>query len=168
MQIVLDSVSLQHLLRKPKVKRRGRSSRPDPTLRTALDHYLGSGDLQIVIDANRGVVSEWGRTCGPEAVQSLIVYWADLKGVHICSTFARIHHHRRNRLRQLGLTDTIDILLIKLALSIPQHNLVSDDSDFWDPADLSRKGDQRAIVSSYLVGTLGINIMVLGQLFAAL
>ena len=136
MQVVIDTVSIQHLLRgiKPSA-RRGRKTPP-----TALDKPIKQHKLALYIDTDGGLVDEWEQTCGTDTIQVLITYWASFGAVK--SVIPKpIERSYSRKLSQLGFVDTIDRLILRIALATTDRRVISDDPDFWDPADKSRKGN---------------------------
>ena len=113
MWVVIDSVSLNHLLRKPK---RAQSSprRKSPGLKTSLDNHLQIGTLRICLDSKDILKSEWEQTCGIEAIHILINHWSDLQGIILISKIPTLGTAVSRKLRRLGFTDTIDKFILKL------------------------------------------------------
>ena len=164
MEAAIDTVVISHLLRPPKTT--PVPQRPG----TALDEYLRRGDLQIGLDRQRAVVHEWGRTCGEEYVKILVTAWESLGAFVIVDPLGAIPRGVSKRLRQRGFDDAIDKLLLRVAIAINDHVVVSEDSDFWDPQDHTRDciGDHNAYVAHLLHEECEVLVLTLRQLLAKL
>lgn len=162
MEIVLDSVSLQHLLRNLE-PREGSGG-----YETALDRPMRNGGLILVLDNVGGLEGEWVKTCGKEIVGVVLSKWEELKGVSFIPAPPAIHPHITKQLRILGFTDTIDKLILRLATTTADHVVVSDDNDFWDPKSTTERGNRNAPVTKLCREQLGITITLLRPLLREL
>src|SRR4051812_8253113 len=117
MDVVLDSVAVNHLLRRPKKERKGGRVR----FETGIDEYLRSARLRIRIDPPRGLVHEWERTCGLENIKNLVTHWEQWGTPTPVDALGRIPNQVSNRLRALGFEDTIDKLVLKIAMVTNDH-----------------------------------------------
>ncbi len=164
MDAAIDTVVISHLLRRPRT--RGKQQRAG----TVLDEPLRRGDLRIGLDRQRAVVHEWGRTCGEEYIKILVTEWEGLGAFVIADPLGTIPRGVSRRLRQRGFDDTIDKLLLRVAIAINDHVVVSEDSDFWDPKDHTRNciGDHNAAVARLLHEECEVLVLTLHQLIARL
>jgi len=153
-KVVIDTVSLQHLLRPPK-----RSGKALPE--TALDDHLLSGAIQLALDRSRGLLSEWERTCGTEVIAVVINRWE--RGIVFIATVKTLSPSVNKRLRQLGFKDPIDRLVLRIACTCDKI-AVSNDSDFWDPRDSRSLGNYNAPVARYMREELGVQVLLLAGL----
>lgn len=161
MESVIDSVSINHLLRKPK------KAGADKGIRlTCLDEFITSGALVIILDADRGVQSEWESTCSQDAIRTLITYWAESGGIRIVEKVPSLKNTCNRELRKLGFDGPMDKYFLRLAVASNDKNLVSDDSDFWSPGRPKRRGDVSAPVAAYIRNVLGVKLMLLGDLIS--
>jgi hypothetical protein len=161
MEIILDTVSLQHLLRPASRRPGARQARL--RLETSLDPILRTGALVLVMDSDGGLLGEWLTTCGREYVQVLITRWSTY--ISLVERPPNLSRNLSRKLRQLGFSDTIDKLILRLAVQTNDHYIVSDDSDFWDPLHVSAKGKVNAPVAKYIRDEFGVTVMLLGQLY---
>jgi hypothetical protein len=69
----------------------------------------------------------------------------------------------KRRLKELGFEDTVDRLIVRTCLSTTDRRIVSDDSDFWDPADKNSTGMKDAPVSTCLWKEERIRVSTLGE-----
>ena len=160
MEAALDSVVVNHLLR----KRRGSRS---PGTSTRLDAFMRNKLLRVGIDRDQAVVTEWETVAGPEAVRQLMIHWNDLGGVRVVIPIRSLPRIVAQRLRQLGFQDTIDKLLLRIAVQLADRVVVSQDSDFWDPSLQGRRcpvGESRAPVPTLCRMELNVTILSLPQL----
>lgn len=158
MEIILDTASLQHLLRNPQ-ERPGRDS-----YETALDTPMRKQKLILVLDRVGGLQGEWIETCGEEIIAVLINKWEELRAISFVDTPPKIHHHLTKKLKHLGFNDTIDKLILRLAAKTKDKTVVSDDNDFWDPKSLKERGNRNALVARVCREELGITITLLAPL----
>lgn len=169
MDAVVDTVTLNHLLRKPKI--------PNPKNRTykaidsviTLGNAMQQGKLQLALDEGRGLLSEWEETCGEETVRALIIRWTDLNGIKFVKPHNAIQPRSvARKLTQLGFRDTVDKLVVRIALSLINRRVVSNDSDFWDPSQKVPVGNVSGPVVSLMKHQLGIRVMLLVTLIRSL
>lgn len=140
MDIVLDSVCISSLLR---------TRRPDRVvddLTKRIERHL----VRVIVDGDGGIVSEWEETCNRELVHALIAKWESVRGFESCRKLGKIPADLKNKLRQLGFADTVDIVILRVALVVTDRTIISDDSDFWDPADPTSIGRRNAPVARLL------------------
>ena len=160
MDIVLDSVSLNHLLRAPRRVR----ERFSEAVGTPIDPAIEKGHLRLALDASRGLTSEWAQTCGAEVVHVLITKWESAKGLFVVDQLGKLPTLQRKQLLDFGFTDTCDKLIVKIAIATEGRIIVSDDSDFWDPSTVENYGNKNAPVARLLREDLGITLLVLKSL----
>ena len=167
MQVVIDTVSIKHLLRKPKkIKSRRRQARH--SYRTSLDKFLSNRALRVVLDKSNNVQSEWEKTCGIENIRVLITHWGELGGIQLTDRIGNLPTAVSNELRRFGFVDTMDKFLLRLSLGTNTRSLISDDPDFWDPSNVASKGNANAVVAKLCKDRLDVTIMLLRQLIAKL
>ncbi|TNE59196.1 MAG: hypothetical protein EP340_03375 [Alphaproteobacteria bacterium] len=159
-ETVLDTVSLQHLLRKPK-RKNGNS--PDKEI-TSIDPLVAAGKLRLVLDMEAALVSEWTDTCDAEVVKILISFWEQHGGIKFIDVSTKVDRQVGRKLRQFGFTDTMDKHILRLTLSTDQKRLTSDDSDFWDPSKPGQVGDMNSPVAKLLSTQLGVKLRFLKTL----
>jgi len=162
--IVLDSSSLNHLLKKAKTVR----DRFNNAVGTALDDAIDKGKLQLAVDPTRILIDEWKQTCGSEIVQVLITKWESKKGIKLVGKLGTFSNSQRKKLLELGFTGTIDKLIVKIAIVAEDHTIVSEDSDFWDPINIDNSGKKNAPVARFLREEFEITVLFLGGLIALL
>ena len=166
MEVVLDTVSLNHLLRSPKSHRPAGTGSPVYT--TALDHPLRVRALTLLLDSSRALLTQWCDTCGYELVMALITKWDSYSSVRIITDPPRIGHHCLKRLRGLGFDNPIDRLVVRICLASTDRTVVSDDSDFWDPAHPGARGSPQAPVALVLRSELDVTVVILASLLSGL
>jgi hypothetical protein len=160
-QVVLDTVSFQHLLRTPK------KSPKKSGLETALDAPMRNGNLSLVFDSQDGLIGEWERTCGVDATRVVFTRWSEFPdAVKLKDALPTIATALRKRLRQLGFDDTIDKVVLRLGVLARDRTVISDDNDFWDPRSTQRRGDKNAPVARLCREELGVTITLLGPLLS--
>lgn len=166
MQVVLDTVVVNHLLRRPAAGRKAAS------FSTSIDEYIDNGRLTVHVDKDGGIIDEWKDTCGREYIEALMIRWYDAKGLFSVHKPGRIPPATVNKLRQLGFDDTIDKLLLRVALSevkgITDKIVVSNDSDFWNPANPNDVGERNAPVAKLLRDEIEVIVYTLKLLMTAL
>lgn len=166
MDVVLDTASLHRLLCRPR-RTRGRIG-GRWSLETPLDEPIRGGRVAVALDRAQGLVSEWEQTCGRELVGVVLARWEPLRGILIIDTPPPLGGRITRRLRCLGFRDTVDKLVLRLALAIRDRVIVSDDSDFWDPRRRDSRGDRNACVARLCRDELQVTVLVLGMLIRVL
>ena len=160
---ILDSMIINSLLRSPRPRKR--SARK---CSTHLDEYVMNRSLRFAMDSLGSLEPEWVACAGLEFVRQLIVFWQGFDGIKEVRDLGRIPHGISRRLRVMGLVGTVDRLLVKIALGVNgDKRLVSNDSDFWDPAASNPRsclGDRNACVAKCLRERLGVEVRTLPQL----
>jgi hypothetical protein len=161
-EAVLDTVSLKHLLRVPRQgrSRRGRS----PRLETALDTPMQKQKLCLALDKSGGLISEWKQTCGADVVEVVFTRWVELNAIVLVDDLPKIGLAINKKLRQLGFTDTIDKIVLRLGLIAKDHIVVSDDNDFWNPKSTMERGNRNAPVARLCREGLGVTVTLLRPL----
>lgn len=159
--VVIDTVAVHHVLRRP---RRTSGVRRE----TVLDEHFKAGALRVVLDMSRGLLSEWERTCGRDAVGVILARWEGFRGVAFVREVGRISPAIGKRLRQCGFKDTVDRLVLRISLATADRTIVSNDSDFWDPKSTGSLGDGAAPVATILRDQLNVTVLLLAGLVAYL
>jgi hypothetical protein len=152
-ETALDTSALQHVLRRPKGKRSQGTE-----LETCLDRRFRAKTLSLVTDKAGGLVGEWEKTCGPDA-KVVFVAWSDRGVIRLISELPTLPPAISRKLSQLGFRDTIDRLVIKLAVASTGKLAISEDPDFWDPADANYFGSDAAVVAVLCRDALGISTL---------
>lgn len=152
---MLDSCVLVHLLRGCV------PGRYDDVTRAVLSRHLLVG-----LDRDLALLQEWRTTAGAEAVQALFIRWSDAGGVRVVDG-ARIPSSVSKQLRTSGFEDTVDKLIVRIALAIKDKWVVTEDSDFWDPRDKRALGNAAAPVAKVLLA-LGLRLFPLSGAIAAI
>lgn len=111
-------------------------------------------------------MSEWEQTCSREAVAALLPIWEAWGGIVYVNQIASLPVGATKCLRRLGFTGTVDKFILRLALALRDHNVVTEDCDFWDPRDVRGKGNRRAPVAHYCRTELGVSVWLLGRFIA--
>lgn len=153
---VIDSVAVNHLLRPPKQKRV--VTHPIP-----LGAFMRAKILTFMVDPKRGIIDEWSNTSSPEAVAQLVIQWEALGGLRVVRQLGKLYSADSKKLRRLGFDDTIDKLVLKVALATDDKTIVSEDSDFWDPKNPGRRsvGKNDAVVCKFLREVMGVDVSTL-------
>lgn len=169
MEVVIDSVTINHLLRPPKASSKQR--RPASVRENPLDRWLRLKKITFAIDSARGLVDEWEKTCGPD-IKTLVAQWGELERIVLIKNLQNPPSPIAKRLRDLGFgRDTIDKLILRIALGTKDRTIVSDESDFWDPKkpnDGRVKGDPNAPVARICKKELKVTILLLRMLISVL
>jgi hypothetical protein len=160
MDVVLDSVCVGHLAR-PRTHTRGTRECHHPNEVTCC---LSARELRVVLDNKQAIADEWKATAGEEFVQELLIHWQGIGGLHTLERDGKLDRNTRDKLEQAGFKDTIDRLIVRTAVRTTDRVIVSDDSDFWDPANIASKGDRNAPVARLLREFEGIRVTTLGEL----
>lgn len=167
MEVVIDTESINRLLRSFKPSRKRRDKRAlDNLLQTSLDGPIQKKQVVVIVDLAGGLIDEWKRTCGSEYIQVLITRWEPLGGIRAINPVSKIERAVSRQLRQLGFSGTIDRLILRIALSTSDRTVVSEDPDFWDPANPRSRGDRNAPVASLCCTQLGIKVLLLATLLS--
>ena len=165
MEVVIDSVNLNHLSRPPKASSKAR--RPTPTSESLLDRWIRLRKITLAIDSQRALIDEWQKTCGPD-IKVLVAHWGDNKGIVFVGNLRNPPQQTARRLRSLGFgNDTGDKLVLRIAMGTKDRTIVSDDSDFWDPRrphDSRLKGKANAPVARLCKDELNVTILLLNML----
>lgn len=163
--VTLDSVSLKRLLRYP--KQVNRITVNDELGIDKLMNFVISKKLYLVLDYDGGIEGEWSQTCGVEIVRQIIIKLSDHKGLEYLAP-GKITSIIMKRLRIMGFNGTGDKLMLRVAVASQDKTIVSDDSDFWNPADTNSPGDENAIVCKFCGDNLDVKVIVLFTLFMIL
>lgn len=148
MDIVLDTVSLSYLI----------NDHPTSANLFAAPKQ-GKYNYRLAVDDNLSLVDEWCQTCGKDIVASLLGQWEPFGGILRVSP-SSIPYQARRKLNQLAFTDTIDKLIIRIALSTVDRTIVSDDCDFWDP-DPTKRGSDKGCIALLLRKDLNVRVCLL-------
>jgi len=161
MQAVIDTVVMHHNCR----------AMLQTTEPTVLQRCVVQAALSIAVDPDQAIIHEWERTAGKEVVQTLVIEWFERGALFTVPSLGRIPPHTMRRLRLIGFDDTVDKLVLRVAMSTLDRIVVSDDSDFWDPADPTHPGqigDSRAPVAAILRSECNVQVLCFPQLLDAL
>ena len=164
MEAVLDTVSLQHMLRNTKLNK----VKSEFQIKTCLDSFLKTKMLVLAFDDQKGLVSEWGKTCGFETISVIITKWEEIDAIIFFDKLPKINVSIRKKLRHMGFIDTIDKLILRISLATNDKIVISDDNHFWDPSSTSGKGNQNAPVTKLCKEELEIKITLLIPLMRTL
>src|SRR5687767_14620987 len=121
MHAAIDSVVMHHLLRRP--RKSAAPLRPNH-----LDERIRSGRLVIGADKARAIFHEWERTCGPD-IQTVLTKWAEWNGLLFVVPSSSLPRALRQCDERLRMRDTVDKLLVRIALALPGKTVVSIESD---------------------------------------
>jgi hypothetical protein len=154
----IDTVSMQHLCRPPAVRVR-RKRKEEPTLALSLiATAMRQRRLKLYLDTSGGLKSEWSKTCGHDTVQQLLVLWTDLGGIALCQPLGAIKPQAlHRRLYELDFVDACDKLIVRIgrtavvSLEAAPFLIATNDSDFWDPRDVAKKGNINAPVAKAVI-----------------
>ncbi len=160
MEVVIDTVSIHHLLCSLKLSK---TSREKEYYETSLDRPLKEGKCTLVVDGAGSLIDEWCQTCGPEHIQDLITHWESF------AVSALVYKNPVSKLpslisRQLRFMGSIDRLILRIAMATSDRIVVSEDSDFWDPACPGKRGDPNACIAKLCHERLRITILLLEML----
>jgi hypothetical protein len=164
MEIVLDSSSLQNIICSIKPSKCSGIS----SLSTKIDEPLAQGQLCLVVDVGKGLIDEWGRTCGHDFIHVLVTKWQGIGAVRQVNPVRTLGIKVSRKLHQYGFKDTIDKLMLRIAIVTRDRIIVSEDSDFWDPSDVKRRGCSNSCVASLCRECLGISVLMLVDLMKSL
>ena len=129
---------------------------------TCLDTFIFKSKLFIILDKDNGLVSEWQETCNADIIKVLITHWE--KGIIIIDNPQKYSSAQSKSLRRFGFNDTIDKLILRLAISISDSAIVSDDSDFWDPKIKGSQGDYDTVVAKFIKREFNVDVLILTYL----
>ena len=138
---------------------------------TLLERCVVSAGLTIAVDPDEGIIHEWERTVGRDIVRRFVIKWYEDGVLFSVAALGKVPSPVSKALRILHFDDTIDKLLVRVALATQDRTVVSEDSDFWDPAITSRPGrigDASAPVAALLRAELGITVLSVPDLMTAL
>jgi hypothetical protein len=164
----IDTVTMNHLLRPqkkvPNVKAQVRAG--IDTITAAIKRRA----VLLVADRDNGIVSEWKKTCSPEAVQQLVIVWTDLGGLRLLAPVSSIQPAEiRKKLRVLGFEGPLDKLVLRTAIAAGAGTyIVSIDSDFWDPRKVHSVGDKKAPVAMLIRNHFDLIVVVTGTFLDSL
>ena len=122
--------------------------------------------MSLALDIGEGLLCEYRRTCGDEAIKVLVSRWEGVNGIRKVSPARAIARPISRRLRQLGFGGSVDRLILRIALVTRDHAVASNDGHFWCPGDPKKKGNRNAPVSRLCREYLGIEVMLLSALLA--
>jgi hypothetical protein len=166
-EAVIDSVTMNVALRPP--RRASNSARGAKASVNPLKKPVQLRKLRLAVDASKGLVSEWERTCGP-AIRSFIVYCEQYDGIRLIQNPVSPGSAASKKLKLLGFGDnTVDKLILRISLATKDQIIVSGESDFWDPKkphDRSIPGTTNAPVARFCREELDVTILLLRMLIA--
>lgn len=157
MEVVLDTVCMNSLLRSPRAIPITQDA--DPKFETSIDSPIISGQLTLFIDEAGGLLDEWKRTCGAEPIQVLITKWE--KGIRTVPNPPSLDAGIARALRQRGFDGGIDKLILRIAMCTNDKTVISNDPDFWNPSNPQERGNHLAPITSLCRDRLGITIWLL-------
>ncbi len=162
MEVVVDTVSIQHLLRSLKLSK---TSKEKEYYETSLDRPLKEGKCILVVDEDGSLIDEWGQTCGREHIQVLITHWESFAALVSINPVSKIPPPIS---RRLSFMTSIDRLVLRIGMATSDRIVVSDDSHFWDPVCPGKRGDPNACIAKLCYERLSITVLLLGMLIEAL
>lgn len=169
-EAVIDSVTMNSAVTPPKPSRK--SSRPTKDPGNPLEDPIKRRKLKLALDASKGLQSEWEKTCGQPAIRAFVIHCEQYDGIHLIQHPVSPGSAAYKQLRFLGFgADTVDKLILRIALATNDRVIVSDESDFWDPKkpnDRQIRGQKNAPVARYCRENLGVTILLLRMLIARL
>ncbi|MCK5041933.1 MAG: hypothetical protein KAR62_06540 [Sphingomonadales bacterium] len=140
MQIVLDTCSLNYILQ-------GRES----CSIEVINDKVSKNKLSFVLDSAGALYGEWSENCGKETIAELVIKWNEFGNISLEDKYSNIEAASMKKLKALGFkAQTIDKLILKLALTLEDSKIVSNDSDLWNPKNKTAIGNKRAPVAKYL------------------
>ena len=167
---VIDSVTMNSAFTPPKPSRRAGRGPNSP--RNPLEEPIRLRKLKLALDVSKGLQSEWERTCGQQAIRAFVIYCEQYDGIHPIQDPVSPGSAAFKQLRFLGFgSDTVDKLILKIALATTDRLIVSDESDFWDPKkpnDRHIRGQKNAPVARYCRENLQVTVWLLRMLIAKL
>jgi hypothetical protein len=135
-------------------------------LRTSLDSHLEERVCSVGLDTMGGLQREWEVTCSEEAVRALIIRWDT--AVFLVKPVSTLEQPVSKKLQEYGFRKTIDKLVLRIASAITDKIVVTEDGEFWDPADNKKEGDRNAKVARLCRDHLQIEVLLLPQFFPKL
>jgi hypothetical protein len=148
-EAVIDSVTLNSAFQPPKPSRKSARDRRNAV--NPLDKPISLRKLKLALDADNGLQSEWVRTCGLPAVKAFVVHCEQYDGIRLIKVLGTPGPAATKQLKFLGFgNNTVDKLILRIALATKDRIIVSDDSDFWDPTkpnDRKIRGQKNAPVA---------------------
>ena len=138
-----------------------------PISSTSLDRFIQEGVLIVGVDTDRALIDEWMRTCSEEAIKALIIRWADYGGLRFVIK-SNIHYHDKRKLRQLGFCDSIDMIVLQVAIALRDRIIVSSDCDFWNPKNTRSRGNPNTPVATFCRKTWRIELLLPHELIPRL
>jgi hypothetical protein len=153
MDVVLDSVAIHHLLRKPKHSRK----KAKLSYSTTLDVYLKNNQLTLFLDKDECILSEWERTCGRELISVVVAVWNEWNSIQTIVPKS-LGRSATRHLRRCSFVNTVDKLILRVSYATVDKWVVSEDPDFWDPRDTSKRGKKAAPVAKMCAEVLGITV----------
>jgi hypothetical protein len=167
-EVVIDSVTMNLAVRPHRPSRKSTRSRKEAV--NPLERPISRRKLKLALDANNGLQSEWVRTCGLPAIKAFVVHCEQYDGIRLIKNPVSPGADASKKLKLLGFgSDTVDKLILKIALATDDKTIVSGESDFWDPtkpSDRSIPGQPNAPVARFCRERLGVTILLLRMLIA--
>jgi hypothetical protein len=167
-EAVIDSVTLNSAFQPP--KRSHKSPRTKRKAVNPLEKPISDRRLRLALDEDLGLRSEWEKTCGRRAVKDFMIYCEQFNGIQLIKTLVSPASSASKKLKLMGFGhNTVDKLILRIALATQNPIIVSDDSDFWDPTkpnDRRVRGDKNAPVARFCRTELGVTILLLKMLLA--
>jgi len=162
MEVVVDTVSMQHLVCSLKLSK---ISKEKEYYETSLERPLKDGKCTLAVDEDGSLIDEWGQTCGRDHIQVLITHWESFAALVFINPVSKIP---RPISRRLSFMNSIDRLVLRIGMATSDRIVVSDDPHFWDPACPGKRGDPNACIAKLCYEHLSITVLLLGTLLEAL
>jgi len=148
---VLDSNVVNHLVLVP------------PAGSDGVTSMARAGAIVVIVDEAQALTAEWIKT-GGDGARALLGLWLSLGVVRFRQPARTIPVALRKRLGAKMLKDTVDKLMLRIAMASPISTIVSHDSDFWDPHDRRACGLAGAPVRSAILELLGVAVLLLDSI----
>jgi hypothetical protein len=123
-------------------------------------------EIQLTLGLTLAIIDEWERTVGQEYVQAFVTKLESMGVLFSVPALGRIPPAVSRKLVQLGFLDTIDKVLLRVAMVLADKIVVSGDADFWDPGkkDIRRLSrNPHAPVAALCRNALGVTALTLSQ-----
>jgi hypothetical protein len=122
----------------------------------------------IHLDKAGGLLDEWRKTVGVDAVNVVLAQWQALGAVVVVDSPPALPAAVTNALRRHGFKDTVDKLILRIAFTLNEGTVVTSDPDFWNPRNNAHRGRDGAPVATLCRDRLGVRIVLLAVLIRML